>query len=165
MVCATPSDNVRRRSRQSHDPANDGGGPSAFVETVSALEPISVRRGMPVESRSILTCPNCATAKEEVMPENACVSFYQCSSRSPAVAASPARMEARHARLSPAMRKQVPRSASGPGLLSRSRYDGAMHLRFESPRRPYEATSVSCPYRNWTDAGLRYVPLSHTGGK
>lgn len=27
---------------------------------------------------SILTCPNCSLQKEEVMPTNACVYFYEC---------------------------------------------------------------------------------------
>ena len=30
--------------------------------------------------KSILTCPACGSAHAEVMPENACVHFYECSS-------------------------------------------------------------------------------------
>jgi len=29
---------------------------------------------------STITCPFCGFAKQETMPENACVHFYQCSS-------------------------------------------------------------------------------------
>lgn len=28
--------------------------------------------------QSIITCPNCGNQKEETMPENACVHFYEC---------------------------------------------------------------------------------------
>jgi hypothetical protein len=29
-------------------------------------------------NRSIITCPECGTATEETMPEDACVWFYRC---------------------------------------------------------------------------------------
>ncbi|WP_423819880.1 GDCCVxC domain-containing (seleno)protein [Salinimicrobium sp. TIG7-5_MAKvit] len=30
--------------------------------------------------KSILTCPNCKNAREEIMPTDACQFFYKCSS-------------------------------------------------------------------------------------
>jgi hypothetical protein len=32
-----------------------------------------------IELRSVLTCPECGHFQEEVMPENACVRFYDCT--------------------------------------------------------------------------------------
>lgn len=34
---------------------------------------------MQVEFKSIITCPKCEGQKEELMPEDACVYFYQCT--------------------------------------------------------------------------------------
>jgi len=34
---------------------------------------------MSVELKSIITCPECGTKKEEEMPTNACQFFYQCT--------------------------------------------------------------------------------------
>jgi len=31
-----------------------------------------------IVERSVLTCPHCAHAKEEVMPHDACQYFYEC---------------------------------------------------------------------------------------
>ncbi len=33
-----------------------------------------------VEHVSTLQCPHCGTAKQETMPENACIYFYTCAS-------------------------------------------------------------------------------------
>lgn len=29
--------------------------------------------------KSAITCPNCSFSKEEIMPEDACVHFYECT--------------------------------------------------------------------------------------
>jgi hypothetical protein len=34
--------------------------------------------GITVEIKSILTCPNCGQTKEEIMPVDSCVYFYEC---------------------------------------------------------------------------------------
>ncbi len=34
--------------------------------------------GRLIQLRSILTCPACGEAREKVMPENACVYFFEC---------------------------------------------------------------------------------------
>lgn len=34
--------------------------------------------GKTVETKSILTCPNCGHKKDEIMPTDACVYFYEC---------------------------------------------------------------------------------------
>jgi len=33
---------------------------------------------MEVTTKSIITCPHCGHAKEEQMPEDACMYFYEC---------------------------------------------------------------------------------------
>src|SRR3989338_3673328 len=43
----------------------------------SALE--SALQTMPLELKSIITCPECGFQKEEIMPENSCQYFYACT--------------------------------------------------------------------------------------
>lgn len=35
---------------------------------------------MKIQTKSIISCPNCGHNKEEDMPENACQFFYECES-------------------------------------------------------------------------------------
>ena len=65
----------------SGEPANDGpAGASAIVEAVG---PGSVLEDLPADMgpilRSLITCPHCAAAREEPMPTDACVYFYECT--------------------------------------------------------------------------------------
>jgi hypothetical protein len=39
----------------------------------------SFRRNVTVIEKSVITCPNCNTAKLETMPTDACQFFYECS--------------------------------------------------------------------------------------
>ncbi len=32
-----------------------------------------------IRLRSVIQCPKCGNKKEEIMPENACVHFYECT--------------------------------------------------------------------------------------
>ncbi|MEK7811213.1 MAG: GDCCVxC domain-containing (seleno)protein [Pseudomonadota bacterium] len=34
---------------------------------------------MPIQTKSVITCPNCGLSKEEEMPADACQWFYECT--------------------------------------------------------------------------------------
>ncbi len=42
------------------------------------METSAIYNGKMVELKSTITCPNCGNKKNEIMPTNACVYFYEC---------------------------------------------------------------------------------------
>ncbi len=42
------------------------------------METSAIYNGKMVEVKSTITCPNCGNKKNEIMPTNACVYFYEC---------------------------------------------------------------------------------------
>lgn len=52
--------------------------------------PINKEKNMEeIELKSIIRCPECGSRKEEIMPENACVHFYECTACGELLTAKP----------------------------------------------------------------------------